>query len=123
MHRKKLTIGDATRIVVRPDYLQAVLRAIGMTQRQLAEESGIHEVSISRICTGHQMPTLKTILRIADVLLPRLSGLGISPSAFADHLTEGTGRILAQADRESANKERSKRLKQVVGVLKARRNR
>lgn len=40
----------------------------GMTQEDLAHESGVGRVSIAMMETGKRLPTLPTIFRLADAL-------------------------------------------------------
>lgn len=42
--------------------------AKNMTQRELAEKTGLHRNTIARIENGKRMPTLKTCLLIAEAL-------------------------------------------------------
>ena len=60
------------------DNLRSALDRKGMTQRQLAEESKIHFVTISRILSGVISPTIDTCERLA-------AAVGIdSPKIFSD---------------------------------------
>jgi len=47
--------------------LQEYLRANKKTQREFAEELGITQVHMSRICTGARMPSMRLALRIHNV--------------------------------------------------------
>ncbi len=40
----------------------------GISQRQLAERSGVHHSSISRLVRGHRQPTHRTARRLTEVL-------------------------------------------------------
>lgn len=40
----------------------------GLTQKELAEKSGIPQKTISRIETGKDIPNIKTIIRLVDSL-------------------------------------------------------
>ena len=51
----------------------------GMTQEALAEASGLHPTFISNVERGYRVPTLPTVLRLAN-------GLGIAPSTLIDGL-------------------------------------
>lgn len=119
--RKGFKITEAVTLIIRPSYLRGVLFMLDMSQTELARLAGLHWTTVSRICAGRQMPSMVTLSAISDVLIPRLQRFGVDEWAFLDGLVGGTSRALAQADRESTNKERSKRLKQVAEVLKARR--
>lgn len=53
------------------EYINAILRARraqGLTQKQLAERSGIRQPNISRIESGVSSPTISTLQKIADGL-------------------------------------------------------
>lgn len=47
----------------------------GMTQETLAEASGLHPTFISNLERGYRVPTLPTVLRVANGLGVSLSGL------------------------------------------------
>lgn len=51
------------------------LRAVGMTQRQLAEKLDVSEVTVSRWLSGERNPTVETLELMASVL-------GTTPSYF-----------------------------------------
>lgn len=62
----------------RPEYeltrsLIAARIAAGMTQKDLAEKSGIRQSNISRIENGNCMPTLPTLMVLAQALGKKLS--------------------------------------------------
>lgn len=46
-------------------WLQGELKARNMSQRQLAQKSGVDHSSISRVIRGERMPTLRTAMRLA----------------------------------------------------------
>lgn len=48
--------------------LQSLLEEVGISQNQLAEESGLNKSSISRYVNGTQMPTIKALINIAYCL-------------------------------------------------------
>lgn len=48
--------------------LAEVRQAKGMTQEQLAAETGVHRVTIARIETGEVSPKAETLKRLADAL-------------------------------------------------------
>ncbi len=50
------------------EWLRIRLKARKMSQRQLAERSGIHHSTISRLVSGERSPTLDTVTKLADVL-------------------------------------------------------
>ncbi len=55
--------------------IQAILdarKASGLTQKDLAERSGIAQADISKIETGNANPSLKTLQRLADGMGMRL---------------------------------------------------
>lgn len=55
--------------------IQAILDAVkasGLTQKDLAERSGIAQADISKIETGNANPSLKTLQRLADGMGMRL---------------------------------------------------
>ncbi len=56
---------------LRPEYaiIQAIIdarQASGMTQKELAEKTGITQADISRLESGSANPSLKTLQRLAD---------------------------------------------------------
>ena len=60
------------------DNLRSALNAKGMTQQQLAQESGLHFVTVSRILGGIISPSVETCERLA-------SAVGIdSPKIFSE---------------------------------------
>lgn len=48
--------------------MSEVLQSKGMTQRELAEKTGLTEVSISRYMTGRRQPVAENIIKLATVL-------------------------------------------------------
>lgn len=60
--------------------IRSFRKAKGFTQAQLAELSGVDNMTISRLETGSRMPTIEHLLRLASVLevtASRLLGEGI----------------------------------------------
>lgn len=62
----------------RPEYeltrsLIAARIASGMTQKELAEKSGIRQSNISRIENGNCVPTISTLMALAKALGKKLS--------------------------------------------------
>ena len=62
----------------RPEYeltrsLIAARIAAGMTQKDLAEKSGVRQSNISRIENGNCVPTLQTLMALANALGKKLS--------------------------------------------------
>lgn len=53
----------------------------GMSQDDLARETGIHPTSIGRLERGNREPKLTTILRLAD-------GLGVEPGELVNDLED-----------------------------------
>jgi transcriptional regulator with XRE-family HTH domain len=54
---------------VKPDELQRIREALGMTQAELADELGVHRVTVARWETGDRTipePVARLILRIRD---------------------------------------------------------
>lgn len=47
------------------EWLQGELKARNMSQRQLAQKSGVDHSSISRVIRGERMPSLRTAMRLA----------------------------------------------------------
>ena len=76
------------------EWLKAQLRARRLTQRQLAQKSGVDHSTISRLVRGDRTPSLRTVNRLAHSLgmadglegLDR-QGFGIteSPAARVEH--------------------------------------
>jgi len=54
------------------DVMLAARKDEGLTQKQLAERSGIDQAEISRIETGEANPTVKTLQRLAEAMGMRL---------------------------------------------------
>lgn len=50
-----------------------------LTQEVLAERAGLHATFISNVERGYRVPSLPTVLRLAD-------GLGVAPSQLIDQL-------------------------------------
>ena len=48
--------------------VERIIAARGMSQRDLAERSGIHEMTISRIIRGKNEPGIGAVARIAEAL-------------------------------------------------------
>lgn len=51
----------------------------GMTQERLAEAAGLHPTFISNVERGYRVPSVPTMLRLAD-------GLGVEASRLVDRL-------------------------------------
>ena len=49
-----------------------LIRLIGLDQKQIAREAGIHPVTISRILRGHILPSERTVLRLESAILKHL---------------------------------------------------
>ena len=52
------------------DWLQTELRVRRMSQRQLAARAGVDHSSVSRLLRGGRVPSLRTVLRIAQSVDP-----------------------------------------------------
>jgi transcriptional regulator with XRE-family HTH domain len=64
------------------EWLQSALKARRMSQRQLARRSGVDHSSISRLISGHRVPSLRTAMRIAQSVDPADSDTeGFPPEA------------------------------------------
>ena len=50
------------------DNLRDILKEYGMTQRQLAEETGLTEATISSYINKRKIPSMKAIVNIANAL-------------------------------------------------------
>lgn len=50
------------------DKLKALLKEWDMTQKELAEETGLSEKTISRCVRGEYMPSIKTLINIGHAL-------------------------------------------------------
>lgn len=61
----ELTDGDGFQ-----DWLQTELRVRRMSQRQLAARAGVDHSSVSRLLRGGRVPSLRTVLRIAQSVDP-----------------------------------------------------
>jgi transcriptional regulator with XRE-family HTH domain len=60
--------------------VREVRTAKNMTQEALAEAAGLHPTFISNVERGYRVPTVPTLLRLAD-------GLSVAPSVLVDSLT------------------------------------
>lgn len=47
--------------------LKAARRAAGLTQEEVARRSGVHQVHLSRLENGKVQPTVRTLVRLAEV--------------------------------------------------------
>ncbi len=54
------------------ELLTSIRKEIGISQRQLAEKTGIPQANISKIENGHYLPSLTILKRLADGLGRRL---------------------------------------------------
>lgn len=59
--------------------VREVRTAKNLTQEALAEASGLHPTFISNVERGYRVPTIPTLIKIAD-------GLSVSPSELIDGL-------------------------------------
>lgn len=50
------------------DNLRDILKEYGMTQRQLAEETGLNEATISSYINKRKIPSMRAIVNIANAL-------------------------------------------------------
>lgn len=67
------------------------LRALGMTQRDLAARLGVSEVTVSRWLSGERNPSIETLSKIADALGTDTSYLFASDSRAEEKSGMGTG--------------------------------
>jgi transcriptional regulator with XRE-family HTH domain len=72
------------------EWLRSRLKAMRMSQRQLALRSGVDHSSISRLIRGDRVPSLGTAMKLARCIDPgdidirdRRAGLSTSPNAAA----------------------------------------
>jgi transcriptional regulator with XRE-family HTH domain len=68
------------------DWLRRELKARRMTQRQLADRSGVDHSTISRLLSGDRVPSLATVLKLARALG------GLPPDAAPDDLRQRAAR-------------------------------
>ena len=54
------------------ELLVSIRKEIGISQRQLAEKTGVPQANISKIENGHYLPSLAILKRLADGLGRRL---------------------------------------------------
>lgn len=50
------------------DNLRDIMQEVGITQSELAEESGLSRATINRYLAKQRLPTLKALINICDVL-------------------------------------------------------
>ncbi len=86
-------------------WLQVQLRARKLTQRQLAQKSGVDHSTISRLVSGDRMPSLRTATRLAQGLgIPqgfgRLDDHGRSPAARVEYALRSDDRLREDEVRE-----------------------
>lgn len=72
------TLTDQTRTSF-AEWLQSQLRARRMSQRQLADRSGVDHSTISRLTTSGRVPSLATATRLAQALGPLPADGGVVP--------------------------------------------
>jgi transcriptional regulator with XRE-family HTH domain len=81
----------------------------GLTQRELAERSGMPGTHISRIENGHRLPSLETLERLTGALQVPLSDLfyepGVSNRRFTAALHEAVTKIIAKAKEKGTSQE------------------
>ena len=72
------------------EWLRSQLKARRMSQRQLAERSGVDHSSISRLVRGDRVPSLGTVMKLARTMDPAdrdsrdpWTGMSTSPNAAA----------------------------------------
>ena len=70
-HEEELLLGEAVETVV------DLLESHGITQRQLAERLGVGEARVSRILSGRENATLKTLAALGDALGVRFAVVAI----------------------------------------------
>ncbi|HEX5149396.1 MAG TPA: helix-turn-helix transcriptional regulator [Candidatus Limnocylindrales bacterium] len=75
------------------EWLQSALKARRMSQRQLAQRSGVDHSSISRLISGNRVPSLRTAMRIAQGVDP-----GDSDIDGLAHEAARTGRAPARVE-------------------------
>lgn len=76
----------------------------GWTQAELGQRAGLHQVQIARIENGEQMPTLKTLEKVAFALNMRITLESIyedlETEAYPEHLDVFSGNVLVSQDEE-----------------------
>lgn len=91
------------------EWLIAQLKARKMSQRQLAEKSGVDHSSISRLIRGDRVPSLHTAMRLAQAIDPtdhEAGGLrpgstaGTSPTARVEYALRADDRLIEADVRE-----------------------
>lgn len=50
------------------DNLRDIMQEVGITQSELADESGLSRATINRYLAKQRLPTLKALINICDVL-------------------------------------------------------
>lgn len=50
------------------DNLRDIMKEVGITQSELADESGLSRATINRYLEKQRLPTLKALINICDVL-------------------------------------------------------
>lgn len=50
------------------DNLRDIMQEVGITQSELADESGVSRATINRYLAKQRLPTLKALINICDVL-------------------------------------------------------
>jgi ribosome-binding protein aMBF1 (putative translation factor) len=59
MSKKEIVVGLASR-------LKLAREAVGLSQQDAADKSGVHQVSIARFETDERVPTLATLYKLAE---------------------------------------------------------
>jgi len=48
--------------------LRDILKSRGMSQNKLSKEIGISQQAVTQFCGGHNLPSIETLIAIADAL-------------------------------------------------------
>lgn len=70
---------DQAFVVAFGERVRQVRAEVGLTQEQLAEAAGLHPTFVANVERGYRVPTVPTMLKLAQ-------GLGVEPSRLVDGL-------------------------------------
>jgi transcriptional regulator with XRE-family HTH domain len=82
------------------EWLQDELKARRMSQRQLAQRSGVDHSSISRLLRGERVPSLQTAMRLAHGVDPSVAGDAFPPESAPNSRATARVEYALRADDE-----------------------
>ena len=98
--RSKRIVGVEEQIASFAEWLAGQMRARRLSQEALAQRSGLHRSTISRIASGQRRPTLDTARRLAEALdagAPFNTHFAHDPVVMVERALAGDGRLSSTA--------------------------